>query len=167
MADNAPLIVEKIRDRGVSFCTWTQKGSKGEFDWTSLSGSNYKKLLEKLPCKLFFSVHHNTHFKTVKLWEDFLSLNRFITHDEETKTIEFIFSKCKEWVNSFLDLGSMRQGYQNIIPYLHCLVYHIPYFVVTYGKLVNHSGQGVEKINDDIKKFINQKQTNMMLQLTH
>ena len=36
-----------------------------------------------------------------------------------------------------------------------------------YGKLVNYSGQGVEKINDDIKKFINQKQTNMMLQLTH
>ena len=72
--------------------------------------SNYKKLLEKLPCKLFFSVHHNTHSKTVKLWEDFLSFYRFITHDEETKTIEFVFSKSKEWVNSFLDLGSMRQG---------------------------------------------------------
>jgi hypothetical protein len=36
-----------------------------------------------------------------------------------------------------------------------------------YGKLVNYSGQGVEKIDDDIKKFINQKQTNMMLHLTH
>jgi hypothetical protein len=39
--------------------------------------------------------------------------------------------------------------------------------LIQYGKLVNDSGQGVEKINDDIKKFINQKQTNMMLQLTH
>jgi hypothetical protein len=29
------------------------------------------------------------------------------------------------------------------------------------------AGQEVEKINDDIKKFTNQKQTNMMLQLTH
>jgi hypothetical protein len=48
--------------------------------------------------------------KTVKLWEDLLSLYRFVTHDEETKTIEFVFNKCKEWVNSFLDLGSMRQG---------------------------------------------------------
>jgi hypothetical protein len=92
------------------------------------------------------------HSKTVKLWEDFLSLYRFITHDEETKTIEFVFSKCKEWVNSFLDLGSMCQGYQNITLYLHCLVYHIPYVVVTYGKLVNYSGQGVEKIDDDTKK---------------
>jgi hypothetical protein len=72
--------------------------------------NDYKTLLEKLPCKLFFSIHHNTHSKTVKLWEDLLSLYRFITHDEETKTIEFVFNKCKEWVNSFLDLGSMRQG---------------------------------------------------------
>ena len=144
-SNNLNELVEQIRDCGVSFCTWTHKGSKGKLDWTSLSGWDYKKLLEKLPCKLLFSIHHNTHSKTVKLWEDLLSLNRFITHDEETKTIEFIFSKCKEWVNSFLDLGSMRQGYQNIIPYLHCLVYHIPYFVVTYGKLVNYSGQGVEK----------------------
>jgi hypothetical protein len=38
--------------------------------------------------------------------------------------------------------------------------------LIQYGKPVNYSGQGVEKINDDIKKFINQKQTNMMLQLT-
>lgn len=42
-----------------------------------------------------------------------------------------------------------------------------PNTLIQYGKLVNYSGQGVEKINDDIKKFINQKQTNMMLQLTH
>jgi hypothetical protein len=111
-----------------------------------------KSCLKSCHVNYFFSIHHNTHSKTVKLWEDFLSLYRFITHDEETKTIEFVFSKCKEWVNSFLDLGSMRQGYQNITPYLHCLVYHIPYFVVTYGKLVNYSGQGIEKINDDIKK---------------
>ena len=103
-----------------------------------------------MPFKWFVNSFHS-YF--VKLWEDFLSLYRFITHDEETKTIEFVFSKYKEWVNSFLDLSSMRQEYQNSTPYLHCLVYHIPYFVVTYGKLVNYSGQGVEKINDDIKKI--------------
>jgi hypothetical protein len=42
-----------------------------------------------------------------------------------------------------------------------------PNTLIQYGKLVNYSGQGVEKINDDIKKFINQKPTNTMLQLTH
>jgi hypothetical protein len=40
-----------------------------------------------------------------------------------------------------------------------CLVYHIPYFVVTYGKLVKYSWQGVEQINDDIKQ-IHQSKTN-------
>ena len=105
-SNNLNELVEKIRDCGVSFCTWTLKGSKEELDWTSLSGSDYKNLLEKLPWKIFFSIHHNTHSKTDKLWEDFLPLYRFITHDEETKTIEFVFSKYKEWVNSFLDLGS-------------------------------------------------------------
>ena len=39
------------------------------------------------------------------------------------------------------------------------IVHHIPYFVVTYRKLVNYSGQGVEKINDDIKQ-IHQSKTN-------
>ena len=82
-SNNLNELVEQNRDCGVSFCTWTQKGSKGGLDWTSLSGSDYKKL----PGKLFFSIHHNAHSKTVKMWEDFLSLHRFITHDEETKTI--------------------------------------------------------------------------------
>ena len=68
-----------------------------------------------------------------------------LSHMTKKLKQEFVFSKCKEWVNSLLDLGSMCQGYQNNTPYLHCLVYHIPYCVVTYGKLVNYSGQGVEK----------------------
>ena len=42
-----------------------------------------------------------------------------------------------------------------------------PNTLIQYGKLVNYSGQGVEKINDDMKKFINQKQTNTILELTH
>jgi hypothetical protein len=45
---------------------------------------------------------------------------------------------------------------------MHCLVYHVPFFTKTYGKLLRFSGQGVEKINDDIKKIIIQKQTNGM-----
>ena len=45
-------------------------------------------------------------------------------------------------------------------PYMHCLVYHVPFFTKKYGKLLRFSGQGVEKINDDINKFIIQKQTN-------
>jgi hypothetical protein len=34
-----------------------------------------------------------------------------------------------------------------------CLVYHVPFFTKKYGQLLRFSGQGVEKINDDIKKI--------------
>jgi len=109
---------------------------------------------------LFFLIHHETHSQTVKLWDDFLELYRFITHDvKECVNIESIFLKCRDWVRSFLDLGSKRQGYNTITPYLHCLAYHVPFFLNRFGKLVNYSGQGVEKINDDIKK-IHQSKTN-------
>jgi hypothetical protein len=45
-------LTEKIRGCGVSFYIWTKKGTQGELDWSSLTGSDYKKLLENLPSKL-------------------------------------------------------------------------------------------------------------------
>ena len=50
-------------------------------------------------------------------------------------------------------LGSLgRKGFDSVTPYMHCLVYHVPFFTKKYGQLLHFSGQGVEKINDDIKK---------------
>jgi hypothetical protein len=71
----------------------------------------------------------------------------------EFSYIEDIFEKCKRWVNDFLAFGSLaRKGFDSVTPYMHCLVYHVPFFTKKYGKLLRFSGQGVEKINDDIKK---------------
>jgi hypothetical protein len=79
----------------------------------------------------------------------------------EFSNIDDIFEKCKEWVNDFLALGSLgRKGFDSATPYMHFHVYHVPFFTKKYGKLLRFSGQGVEKINDDINKFIIQKQTN-------
>ena len=36
-------LTEKIRGCGVSFYIWTTKGTQGELDWSSLTGSDYKK----------------------------------------------------------------------------------------------------------------------------
>jgi hypothetical protein len=52
-------LTEKIRGCGVSFYIWTKKGTQGEFDWSSLTGSDYEKLLENLPSKLCFLIHHH------------------------------------------------------------------------------------------------------------
>jgi len=34
---------------------------------------------------------------------------------------------------------------------MHCLVYHVPYFIFHFGSLRKFSGQPTEKINDNIK----------------
>jgi hypothetical protein len=34
---------------------------------------------------------------------------------------------------------------------MHCLVYHVPYFIFHFGSLRKFSGQSTEKINDNIK----------------
>ena len=50
-----------------------------------------------------------------------------------------------------------RKGFYSFTPYKHCLVYHVLFFTKKYGKLLRFSGQGVEKINDDIKKIHHSK----------
>jgi hypothetical protein len=37
------------------------------------------------------------------------------------------------------------------MPYMHCLVYHVPDQLRRYGSLIRFSGQGVEKNNDAAK----------------
>ena len=67
-----------------------------------------------------------------------------------------VFSKVRSFVEDFLKIGTKkREGYQpkNVTPYLHVLVYHVPYFVGRYGSLIQFSGQGVEKTNDIVKQI--------------
>jgi hypothetical protein len=84
-----------IRGCGVSFYIWTKKSTQGELDWSSLTGSDYEKLLENLPSKFCFLIHHDTHNHTVKIWSSFLNLYRFVTFEiHEFSNIEDIFEKC-------------------------------------------------------------------------
>ena len=77
---------------------------------------------------------------------------------QEFTNTEDLFHRCKEWVSGFLTLGELeRKGFDSVTPYMHCLVYHVPFFTKKYGKLVRFSGQGVEKINDDVKKIHHSK----------
>jgi hypothetical protein len=66
-------LTEKIRGCGVSFYIWTKKGTQGELNWSSLTGSDYEKLLENLPTKLYFLIILS------KFGIHFLSLYRFVT----------------------------------------------------------------------------------------
>jgi hypothetical protein len=140
-------LTEKIRGCGVSFHIWTKKGTQVELDWSSLTGSAYEKLFENFPSKLCFLIHHDTHDHTVKIWSSFLNLYRFVTLEiYEFSNVEDIFEKCKGWVNDFLALGSLgRKGFDSVTPYMHCLVYHVPFFTKNVWKTFTFQWAGRRK----------------------
>jgi hypothetical protein len=72
-------------------------------------------------------------------------------------TGESVFQKVIQWLVNFLYIGNFRKVYlkQNVTPYMHCLAYHIPFFISSFGCI---SGQGVEK-NNDIIKMIHQRKS--------
>jgi hypothetical protein len=115
-----------------------KKGTQGELDWSSLTGTGDEKFLENLPLQLYFLIHHDTHDHTAKIWSSVLNLYRFVTLEiHEFSNIEDIFEKCKGLVNDFLALGSLgRKRFDSVTPYMHCLVYHVPFITMKYGKLL-------------------------------
>jgi hypothetical protein len=70
-----------------------------------------------------------------------------------------IIEKCKGWVNDFLALGSLERKGFDIALLLICIVLYtmFRFSLKKYGKLLRFSGQGVEKINDDIQKIHHSK----------
>ena len=107
-----------------------KKGTQCEVHWSSLTGSDYQKLLENLPVKLGLLIHHDTHDHTAKIWSSFLNLYRFVTLEiHEFSNIEDTYEKCKGWVNEFLAFGSLgRKGFDSVTPY-------IPICIVLYTML--------------------------------
>lgn len=156
-ADQLKTLVEKINECGVNFHTWSDRS--GEMNYSSLTGSQYKKLYKSLPDKLLFTINSDTHDDTVFLWREFDSIHTIITK-QTVYNIEQLFERIKKWTKTFLSLESKgRLGYNRVTPYMHCFLYHIPQFVSKYGKLLPFSGQGTEKMNDEIK-LIHQKRSN-------
>ncbi|CAG2246451.1 unnamed protein product [Mytilus edulis] len=146
---------------GVSFHMWHNKA--GEIEWTSLSRTEKVKLLNHLPSKLASEdgvIFENSKHSVIKLWEDFYVLYKYV--NDTTDSGEVIFEKAKLWLENFLNIGKLcRKGYNlhNVTPYMHCLVYHVPFFASHFGPLKMFSGQGLEK-NNDIVKQIHQKKSN-------
>ena len=154
--DNLELLVKAIQNCGVSFRTWVTK--TGEFEYTFLSGNDQKTLLRNLPERLLFCLHEDTQEDVINLWKNFRAIYTMITDNDCNAEFDssHVFSKVRSFVEDFLKIGTKkREGYQpkNVTPYLHVLVYHVPYFVGRYGSLIQFSGQGVEKTNDIVKQI--------------
>ena len=156
-----------IRSCGVSFDIWEKtnadgKGS-GQYDFTSLLGSDKKKLLNELPTKLNGVIKPDTVEVVKTIWEKFGEIYSTVTcRDPSTQMINDYFQKAKEWVNLFTSLRDKRIGYKrsNVTPYMHAMVYHIPIFLQNYKTIKLFTGQGVEKNNDMARAIVLRKSNN-------
>ncbi|CAG2189964.1 unnamed protein product [Mytilus edulis] len=131
---NLKKLTELLQSCGVSFHMWHNKA--GEIEWTSLSGTEKVKLLNHLPSKLASEdgvIFENSKHSVIKLWEDFYVLYKYV--NDTTDSGEVIFEKAKLWLENFLNIGKLcRKGYNlhNVTPYMHCLVYHVPFLCFTF-----------------------------------
>ena len=159
-------LVKEINDVGITFNLWEKTNADGKgsgiLDWTSLLGSDKKKMLNCLPARLQVTdlLFPETKETVIKIWRDFYDLYQEITDfNINNETPSLIYEHGRQWIKLFCSLGGKRQGYEKarVTPYMHCIPYHIPKFIHDHGPLKMFTGQGVEKNNDDAKKLYYQK----------
>ncbi|XP_071106486.1 uncharacterized protein [Haliotis cracherodii] len=152
-------LVEAIKSCGVSFSFWEEKETR-KLKWTSLTGQEKRKLLAKLPYKLKGKLKPNTEEKVLSLWSLLYDIHSKITSPGDVDAEE-VFHLSRRWVQTFLSLDKHLPGYseKNITPYVHCMVYHVPFMIRKFGTLRSFSCQAFEKRNDVIKK-IHQRKSN-------
>ena len=130
--DHLDKLQATIRSLGVSFDVWGKrnedgKGS-GQHDFTSLLGSDKKKLLKDLPDKLKECIHLKTcqEVKDIPVWESFHELYKIITNINYSNTpFDQYFEMARKWVIKFTSLREKQLGSTRaaITPYIHTMVY--------------------------------------------
>ena len=150
-----------IRSCGISFDIWEKTNadgkSSGQYDFTSLLGSDKKKLLSDLPQKLDACTHKNTCQTVIQIWKDFHELYNIVTNKKPSPdAIDEYFTKAKNWINLFTSLRDKLLGYKraDVTPYMHSLVYHVPMFLKNFKSVKLFTGQGVEKNNDAARNVV-------------
>lgn len=152
-----------INSLGITFLVWEKNNADGKgsgtYDWTSLIGSDKKKLLHLLPTQLesrdiLFPEANET---VIKIWRDFESLYHLINSDrKENENLPLdVLQKSKEFDKLFCSLGGSRVGYNKacVTPYMHTLSYHVPIFIRDHNSFKQFTGQGVEKNNNDAERI--------------
>jgi hypothetical protein len=154
-------LVSTINELGIPFCVWNKKNANGSqsniVEYTSLVGQQKKKLLKNLPSTFPEYLYPDTSNTVQQIWVDFAEYYDTISDFQlKVDQAEEVFNKAKKWVPLFCSLGSIRPGYEKsrVTPYIHVMVYHIPFFLQRHGSIKRFTGQGVEKNNDDAKRIL-------------
>uniref|UniRef100_A0A1X7UWC9 Uncharacterized protein n=1 Tax=Amphimedon queenslandica TaxID=400682 RepID=A0A1X7UWC9_AMPQE len=112
------LLIQIIRDCGVTF----HRKKKDNLEWTSLRGTDKKKLLQKLPPKIP-EVICEEGLVIMKLWEDFNFIYSSINESGGKESdIEISENKVKQWIQNFLSIKLDGHERANITPYMHLMV---------------------------------------------
>lgn len=159
-------LVSTINKIGIPFSIWEKKNSDGKgsgsYEWTSLIGSDKKKMMELLPAQLakIDILYPETRQTVVQLWSDFHNLYNIIS-DYDTKAGQYleVEEKGKKFIDLFCSLAGKRMNYdkKRVTPYMHTIPYHVPHFIKNFSTMKQFTGQGVEKNNDDAKRIFFQK----------
>ncbi|XP_028410462.1 uncharacterized protein LOC114533075 [Dendronephthya gigantea] len=153
-------LVRSINECGVTFNVWEKKNADGKgsgvYDFTSLMGADKKLLLKHLPEKLKNCIEATHSDAVISLWKDFSHIYQMVNEPNPSAShIDELFKQASAWVKLFVSLSGVVEGCgkKQITPYMHCLVYHVPNFMQKHGGIKKFTGQGVEKKNDDVRKF--------------
>ena len=66
----------------------------------------------------------------------------------DEQEIEDFTKKATGWITLFTSIYQTK----NVTPYMHVLVAHVPQLLKDFGSLAKFLQQGLERLNDDIKK---------------
>lgn len=156
--EHLEAFLDAVRSLGVSFQVY-KKNEKWE--WTSLLGGEKRMLLRKLPNLFDQFLPPNKVEKTKSLWINFRELleilNKEKIGEDDIKTFE---TKALSWGKEMVAMSGFGPGYSQtviITPYMHCMIYHAPTMMRKHGSLRHFSGQGVEKKNDDLRRYFHRK----------
>uniref|UniRef100_A0A1X7TMM4 Uncharacterized protein n=1 Tax=Amphimedon queenslandica TaxID=400682 RepID=A0A1X7TMM4_AMPQE len=147
------IICNLIRSCGIMFHVWKSKTKKDELDWTSLRGSDRKKLLNKLPAKLVNVFPNELVWQLMKQWLDFKVIYEMIGISNPIgDEIHTVHSKALQWIQDFLKFPYDGYGKSNVTQYMHVMGYHIPHLMKCHAGIKRFSSQGDEKNNDCARK---------------
>ncbi|XP_066923203.1 uncharacterized protein [Clytia hemisphaerica] len=150
-------LVSAMKGIGITLKFWMNK--KNKVEWTSLMGNDKKRMLAKLPDHFDEFLPKNQVAPTRQLWKAFEELYMIMNRPELTPAeIDDFELKAIAWVYKLKKMNGCGYDWSYpVTPYIHIMVKHVPDVLRKYKTLRIFSGQGVEKKNDEFRKFFHSK----------
>lgn len=139
--------MERIQVEFKFYDEYNRLAEKTETKWTSLNGKELQKVLEKLDIKNVMEAVGTKDAEGIdNLWKGFQTLMQALQvqeNDPDYLEPQRFKTYVREWGKLFLEMYYD----DDITPYIHTFVYHVPQFLEMHGTLMQFNCQPVEKKN--------------------